>query len=54
MANMYFEGSPNVEKAFANGTGIKGKHKATRGTHTGNIYYDNPTKTWRISHNVHG
>lgn len=54
MANMYFKGSPNVEKAFANGTGIRGKHKATRGTHTGNIYYDNPTKTWRISHNIHG
>ncbi len=54
MANMYFKGSPNVKKAFENGAGIKGKHKATRGTHTGNIYYDTPTKTWRISHNIHG
>ena len=54
MANMYFQDSPNVDKAFYNGTGIKGKHKATRGTHTGNIYYDYNTKEWRISHNIHG
>lgn len=54
MANMYFKGSPNVDKAFDNGTGIRGKHKATRGTHTGNIYFDSNTGEWRISHNIHG
>ena len=52
MANLYFEGSPNIEKAFTNATGIRGKQKATRGTHTGNVWYDGAN--WRISHNIHG
>lgn len=51
MVNMYFKGSPNVKKAFENGTGIKGKQKATRGTHTGNVWFDG--KTWKVSHNIH-
>lgn len=52
MVNMYFKGSPNIKKAFENGTGIKGKQKATRGTHTGNVWFDG--KTWKVSHNIHG
>lgn len=52
MANLYFEGSPNIEKAFTNASGIRGKQKATRGTHTGNVWYDGAN--WRISHNIHG
>lgn len=52
MANLYFKGSPNVEEAFNNATGIRGKQKATRGTHTGNVWYDGTN--WKISHNIHG
>ena len=47
--NMFYRGSPYIDKAYedADGNGI-------RGTHTGNLYWDNNTGSWRVEHNIHG
>lgn len=49
MVNMYYRGSPHMQNAFedADGNGIKG-------THTGNLYWDSDTNSWRVEHNIHG
>lgn len=49
MVNMYYRGSPYMKTAFedADKNGIKG-------THTGNLYWDSDTNSWRVEHNIHG
>ena len=49
MVNMYYRGSPYMQEAFedVDGNGIKG-------THTGNLYWDTDTNSWRVEHNIHG
>lgn len=49
MVNMYYQGSPYMKEAFddIDGNGIKG-------THTGNLYWDSDTQSWRVEHNIHG
>jgi hypothetical protein len=48
MVNMYFNSSPNKRKAW------EGATNGTTGTHTGNLYWNPETNSWRISHNIHG
>ena len=48
MVNMYYKGSPNTGVAWY------GAKNGTTGTHTGNVYWNPRTKSWRISHNIHG
>jgi hypothetical protein len=45
---MYFNGSPNKRKAW------EGAKNGTTGTHTGNLYWNPETNSWRISHSIHG
>ena len=49
LVNMYYKGSPYTDEAFADtdGNGIKG-------THTGNLYYDEKSGRWKVEHNIHG
>ena len=49
MVNMYYQGSPYMQTAFedTDGNNIKG-------THTGNLYWDANTNSWRVEHNIHG
>ena len=48
MVNMYYKGSPSAGVAWY------GAQNGTTGTHTGNVYWDPKTESWRISHNIHG
>lgn len=45
--NMYYNDSPAQEEAFNNGKGVTG-------THTGILTYDEPSKQWLVTHNIHG
>ena len=49
LVNMYYKGSPYMQTAFEDldGNGIKG-------THTGNLYWDDDRNAWRVEHNIHG
>ena len=47
LVNMYYNGSPQTENAWRNGTG------GTTGTHTGNLYWNPETNSWRVAHNIH-
>jgi hypothetical protein len=48
MVNMYYNSSPNKRKAW------EGASNGTTGTHTGNVYWNPKTNSWRIAHNIHG
>jgi hypothetical protein len=48
MVNMFYKGSSSRQKAWENAEG------GTTGTHTGNLYFDQATGKWRVSHNIHG
>ena len=48
MVNMYFNSSPNKRKAW------EGATSGTTGTHTGNLYWNPKTNSWRVAHNIHG
>lgn len=45
--NMWYKGSPNVSKAYADDD-----KNNIFGTHTGNLYWDG--KKWAVQHNIHG
>ena len=47
LVNMYYNGSPQTENAWRNGT------NGTTGTHTGNLYWNPETNSWRVAHNIH-
>lgn len=48
LVNMYFNSSPNKRKAWEEAL------NGTTGTHTGNLYWNPETNSWRVSHNIHG
>lgn len=48
MVNMYYNSSPNKRKAWENAL------NGTTGTHTGNVYWNPETNSWRVAHNIHG
>lgn len=48
MVNMYYIGSSFAQEAWRNG-----KNGLT-GTHTGNLYFDRNSQSWRVSHNLGG
>lgn len=43
--------SPNVKKAYDT---MSNQNKNITSTHTGNAYYDSPSNSWRVRHNIHG
>lgn len=45
---MYYNGSPKTEEAYKNAT------NGTTGTHTGNLYWNPNTSSWRVAHNING
>jgi hypothetical protein len=45
---MYYNDFPNMGVAWY------GAKNGTTGTHTGNLYWNPDTNSWRISHNIHG
>lgn len=47
VVNMYYNDSPAQEEAFNDGKGVTG-------THTGVLTYDEPSKSWLVTHNIHG
>ena len=47
VVNMYYNDSPYLEEAYNNGKGVSG-------THTGVLTYDEPSKSWIVTHNIHG
>lgn len=47
-AGMTYYSSPKTDKSYDQGT-----NNATN-THTGNIYFDDDTNSWRVNHNIHG
>ena len=48
IVNMYYNDSPNKERAWRNAL------NGTTGTHTGNLYWNPKTNSWRVAHNIHG
>lgn len=48
IVNMYFNDSRKKETAWRNAL------KGTTGTHTGNLYWNPKTNSWRVAHNIHG
>lgn len=48
LVNMYYKGSPQRATAWF------GAKNGTTGTHTGNLYWDNKSNSWRVAHNIHG
>ena len=47
LVNMYYNGSPETENAWRNAL------NGTTGTHTGNLYWNPDTNSWRVAHNIH-
>ena len=47
VVNMYYNNSEAQESAYNDGRGVTG-------THTGVLTYDEPTKKWWVTHNIHG
>ena len=48
MVNMYYDTSPSKQQAWEEA------RAGTTGTHTGNLYYDSKSGSWKVAHNVHG
>lgn len=48
MVNMYYDKSPSKQQAWEEAKA------GTTGTHTGNLYYDSKSGSWKVAHNIHG
>lgn len=48
LVNMYYNGSRKKREAWDNAL------NGTTGTHTGNVYWNPETNSWKVAHNVHG
>lgn len=48
LVNMYYDRSPHKQTAWKEGA------SGVTGTHTGNLYWDEGSNSWKVAHNIHG